>query len=102
MVSASVLGEANPSQTGENENGPPSIQSKDEVVKYLKDAFAYGHKAMQFVTDRNATELVKSAFGTRQVPRISMATLVTWHSFDHYGQMVEYLRMNSIIPPASR
>src|SRR6202165_5774007 len=77
VVSASILGEANPSQTGENENGPPSIQSKDEVVKYLKDAFAYGHKAMQFVTDRNATELVKSAFGTRQVPRISMATLVT-------------------------
>jgi hypothetical protein len=24
------------------------------------------------------------------------------HSFDHYGQMVEYLRMNGIIPPASR
>jgi hypothetical protein len=31
-----------------------------------------------------------------------MAMIVTWHSFDHYGQMVEYLRMNGIIPPASR
>jgi hypothetical protein len=27
---------------------------------------------------------------------------VAWHGFDHYGQMVEYLRMNGIVPPASR
>jgi len=67
----------------ENENGPPSIQSKDEVVKYLKDAFAYGHKAMQSITDKNATALIKSAFGDRQVPRLSMASIATWHSFDH-------------------
>ena len=101
-VSASVLGEANPSETGKDQNGPPSIHSKDEVVKYLKDAFAYGHKAMQSVTDTNATALVKSAFADRQVPRISMATIAAWHSFDHYGQMVVYARMNGIIRPASR
>lgn len=101
-VSASVLGEANPSETGKNENGPATIHSKDEVVKYLKDAFAYGHKAMQSVTDRNATALIKSAFGDKQVPLLSMASVATWHSFDHYGQMVVYARMNGIIPPASR
>lgn len=101
-VSASVLGEASPVPVGDNENGAASIQSKEQVVKYLKDAFAYGHKAMNAITDKNATELVKSAFGTRQVPRISMATIATWHSFDHYGQMVIYARMNGIVPPASR
>jgi hypothetical protein len=31
-----------------------------------------------------------------------MATVTVWHSFDHYGQMVVYARMNGIIPPASR
>jgi len=71
------------------------------VVKYLKDAFAYGHKAMQSITDKNATALIKSAFGDRQVPRLSMASIATWHSFDHYGQMVVYARMNGIVPPAS-
>jgi len=101
-VSASVLGEASPVPVGDNENGAASIQSKEQVVKYLKDAFAYGHKAMNSITDKNATELVKSAFGTRQVPRISMATIATWHSFDHYGQMVIYARMNGVVPPASR
>ena len=102
VISASVLGEANPSQMGDNENGPASLKSKDDVVKYVKDAFAYGHKAMNSITDKSATEMIKSAFGTRQVPRMSMATLATWHSFDHYGQMVEYVRMNGIVPPASR
>lgn len=101
-VSASVLGEPNPSQMGEDENGPASIRSKDDVVKYLKDAFAYGHKAMSSITDRSATEMVKSAFGSRPAPRLSMATLATAHSFDHYGQMVVYARMNGIVPPASR
>ena len=102
MVSASVLGEANPSEAGENENGPASIKSKDDVVEYLKHAFAYAHKAMSSITDKNATELIKSAFGDRQVPRITMASVATWHSFDHYGQMVIYARMNGIVPPASR
>lgn len=101
-VAASVLGEASPAPLGENENGAASIESKEQVVKYLKEAFAYGHKAMNSITDKNATELVKSAFGKRQVPRVSMATIATWHSFDHYGQMVIYARMNGVVPPASR
>ena len=100
-VSASVLGEKTPDM-GTDENGPASLKTKEDVVKYVKDAFAYGHKAMQSLTDKNALEMVKSAFGDRQVPRLSMASVATWHSFDHYGQMVVYLRMNGIVPPASR
>jgi len=46
--------------------------------------------------------MVKSAFGNDKVPRVSMASVVVWHSFDHYGQMAVYARMNGIIPPASR
>ena len=100
MVSASVLGEKSPG--GSDENGPASLKSKDDYVKYLKDAIAYSHKAMRSLSAVNLTEMVKSAFGDDQVPRVSMATVVAWHSFDHYGQMVEYARMNGIIPPASR
>jgi uncharacterized damage-inducible protein DinB len=35
-------------------------------------------------------------------PRLHLATFAVAHAFDHYGQMVEYLRMNGIVPPASR
>lgn len=101
-VSASALGEKNPSERGENENGPPTLKTKDDYVKYLKNAFAYGHKAMNSLTGLNLTGLVKSAFGNEQVARASMASEAVWHSFDHYGQMVVYARMNGIIPPASR
>ncbi len=101
-VSASVLGEANPVSLGEHENGAASIKSKEDVVKYLKAAFVYGHKAMNSITEKNATELIKAPFGNQSMPRLNLATIPAWHSFDHYGQMVVYARMNGIVPPASR
>jgi len=101
-VSSAALGEKNPSENGEGENGPANLKTKDDYVNYLKAAVAYSHKAMQSLTSQNLTGMVKSAFGNEQVPRVSMATVAVWHTFDHYGQMVVYARMNGIIPPASR
>lgn len=102
MVSAAALEQPNPSETGKGENGPESLQTKDDIVKYLKDAFAYGHKAMGTLTEQNLMQMVKSAFGDSKAPRVAMAEVAVWHSFDHYGQMVVYARMNGIVPPASR
>ncbi len=101
VVSASVLDEKCPVEVGENENGAASLKSKDEIVKYMKDAFAYAHKAMGTLTEQNQLGLV-AGFGSKKQPRISMASASVWHSFDHYGQMVVYARMNGVIPPASR
>lgn len=101
-VAAAALGEKNPTEMGEKENGPASLKTKEDVVKYVKDAFAYGHKAMKMLTDKNQTEMVNSAFGNNKVPRVAMANVAIWHTFDHYGQMVVYARMNGVVPPASR
>jgi hypothetical protein len=46
--------------------------------------------------------MLKSPFGPGDMARGSLAGILTSHSFDHYGQMVVYARMNGIIPPASR
>ena len=102
QVSAAILGEPNPAEMGTDENGPPNLKSKDEIVDFLKRSFAYTHKAMRMLTQENLTAQIKSAFGSNQVPRISMATVPQWHSFDHYGQMAVYARMCSVVPPASR
>jgi DinB superfamily len=102
QVAAALLGEKPPVEYGKGDNGPESITSKADVVKFVKDSFAYTHKALATVNDKNLNEWIKSPFGPGQSPRLSGAMIVTWHSFDHYGQMVEYLRMNGIIPPASR
>jgi hypothetical protein len=101
-TSAAVLGEKNPTDMGQNENGPASLKTKEDVVKYLKDSFTYAHRANAMVTSQNLTEMVDSAFGKNKVPRLAMVTVPVWHSFDHYGQMVIYARMNGIVPPASR
>jgi hypothetical protein len=54
------------------------------------------------VRDGNLLKPIKSPFGEGMVTRLGLATLIVGHCFDHYGQMVEYLRMNGVVPPASR
>lgn len=101
-VSAFALGEKNPSEMGADENGPSTIKGKDAVVQYLKDAFAYAHKAAGNLTTANAMDSLPSPFGSGKMTRVSMVSLIVFHTFDHYGQSVVYARMNGIVPPASR
>jgi hypothetical protein len=101
IVGATILGEKPPVDTGE-EKGPANIKSKADILKFLKDSFAYAHKAVASINDSNSLEPIKNPFGKDPVTRLGMSTVFAWHGFDHYGQMAEYLRMNGIIPPASR
>jgi uncharacterized damage-inducible protein DinB len=102
LVFSDMLGEKTPANV-EGENGPNSMTSKADIMKFLRDSFALGHRAYGAITPQNAVAPIKNPFGGKQpVTRVSMATLIVGHCFDHYGQMVEYLRMNGIIPPASR
>lgn len=79
-------------------NGPADMKTKTDIVKFLKESFALGHKAAASLTTENMLQPV----GSRQTPRLHLAEFGIIHASDHYGQMVEYLRMNGIVPPASR
>ena len=85
-----------------DESGPSSLTSKADILKYLKDSFAYVHKALATINENNLTSTVRSPFGEGWVSRLGLAMAVASHGYDHYGQMAVYLRMNGIIPPASR
>ena len=87
---------------GESANGPSDVQTKEQIVKYLKDSFALGHKAFATITSRNATMPVAKPPVSFFKTRLMLASFGCAHAFDHYGQMVEYLRMNRIVPPASQ
>jgi hypothetical protein len=101
VVAAAILGEKPPVETeGPNENGPASLKTKDDIVKYLKDSFSYVHKAIATITPENAVAPVTVPWG--KSTRLALASMPAWHGFDHYGQMAIYLRLNGIIPPASR
>jgi uncharacterized damage-inducible protein DinB len=84
------------------EEGPAAMTSKAEVMKFLKESFAYVHKAIASVNETNLVGTVKSPFGEAHVSRLGLAAAVASHGNDHYGQMAVYLRMNGIVPPASR
>lgn len=101
MIGAAILEEKSPVDLG-GESGPTNLKSKADIMKFLKDSFAYAHKAANSVTEKNQVGTVKSPFGEGTVTRLGLSTLIVGHCFDHYGQMVVYLRMNGIIPPASR
>jgi hypothetical protein len=79
-------------------NGPDNLKTKAEIIKFLQDSFALGHKAAAALTTEN---MFQPPEGGRS-SRLNLATFGVAHAYDHYGQMVEYLRMNGIVPPASR
>jgi len=101
LIGAAILEEKPPVELG-SENGPDSITSKADIMKFLRDSFVYLHKSLSSINEKNQTDFIKSPFGQGKVTRLGIATIALWHPFDHYGQMVEYLRMNGIVPPASR
>ena len=101
IVGASILGEKPPVDVG-GESGPDSVKSKADIVKFLKDSYVYAHKAVASINADNAVAPIKNPFGEGTATRLGMGTAFAWHGFDHYGQMVVYLRLNGIVPPASR
>ena len=101
LVASLILGEKPPVDVND-EKGPDSVKSKAEVLKYLKDSYAYAHKAVATITEANVVEPIPSFDGKSTTTRLTLSMLFAWHGYDHYGQMVVYLRMNGIVPPASR
>ena len=79
-------------------NGPEDVKTRAEILKFLTDSFALGHKAAATLTPENMLQTAEHSKSTR----LRLATFGVAHAFNHYGQMVEYLRMNGIVPPASR
>ena len=99
LIWSPITGDKLPDTVNEGK-GPDAMKSKAEIVKFLKDSFAFGHKAVATLTTANLVEPIP--FGKNQSTRLFLATFAPAHCFDHYGQLAEYLRMNGIIPPASR
>ena len=76
------------------------LTTKDELLKAAGDSFAYAHKAISTITPENARVAIEGADGIHT--RAGLGAFISAHGFDHYGQMVEYLRMNGIVPPGSK
>jgi uncharacterized damage-inducible protein DinB len=103
ILAAAALGEEPPPDAGD-ELGPEAVRTKAEILDYLNGSFAHLGKAIDAIGEKN--EVVKpspiSPLQGNTATRLALIVEAMIHAFDHYGQMVEYLRMNGVVPPASR
>jgi hypothetical protein len=99
LTAALVLEEKSPYGPGTHNNGPDEVRTKEQIIAYLAGALAYARRAVASLTEANRMDRVHSAFGP--APRAWVAAGMAYHSYNHYGQMVVYARMNGIVPPGS-
>ena len=103
ILAAAAMGEEPPRDAGD-EMGPETVRTKAEILDYLNGSFAHLGKAIEAIGQKNA--MVKaspiSPLPAKATTRLGLCVEALIHAFNHYGQMVEYLRMNGIVPPASR
>jgi len=102
MLAAGALGERPPADAGD-ETGPEDVRRKADILDYLRGSFRELHRAAAAIDDHNAVVAdVPISPLTAQATRLGYVLEALLHTYDHYGQMVIYLRMNGIVPPASR
>jgi hypothetical protein len=103
ILAAAALGEEPPADAGD-EVGPDAVRTKAEILDYPNGSFAHLSKAIASIGQTNASVNPSpiSPLKKNEVTRSALVVQSLMHACDHYGQIVEYLRMNGIVPPASR
>ena len=81
--------------------GPSKAKTKAELLQYLRDSFDYSNRVLPTITAQNALDRATGRYAAPNT-KLGLATVAVWHIADHYGQIVEYLRMNGIVPPATQ
>jgi uncharacterized damage-inducible protein DinB len=81
--------------------GPDPAKTKRELLIYLRNSFVAINKSFTAITAKNQFDPIEGPYAGPNT-RMGLAVVVIWHNADHYGQMIVYLRLNGIVPPASR
>ncbi len=76
------------------------LKGKDEIITALQKSFAYAHAQVATLTAANAFTGIEGVDGMHTPATVAAFTVS--HGYDHYGQLVEYLRMNGVVPPGSK
>jgi uncharacterized damage-inducible protein DinB len=92
---SAAMGEKSPA-TGSVEK---TKTSKADLVQALKEAFDYCDKAYDAMTDAAGAQMVK--FFGRETPKLGVLAFSNMHDYEHYGNMVTYMRLKNIVPPSS-
>lgn len=99
-MAAAILHE-NPPVKLDTDADLDAITTKADIVKFLQGSFDFLHKALGSINENNETDLIQSPDSDKPMARLEVADRAVSHCWNHYGQLVEYLRMNGIVPPGS-
>ena len=81
--------------------GHDPAKTKAELIKYLKDSFDYSNRVLATLTANNALDRVEGRYAGPNT-KLGISVVAVWHITDHYGRLVEYLRLNGIVPPMTQ
>ena len=81
--------------------GHDPANTKAELIKYLKDSFDYSNGGLATLTAKNALDRVEGHYAGPNT-KLGTSVIAVWHITDHYGQLVEYLGLNGIVPPMTQ
>jgi uncharacterized damage-inducible protein DinB len=81
--------------------GHDPAKTKAELIKYLSESFAYANRTVATLNEKNALERVQGRYAAPNT-KLGVSVAAVWHVTDHYGQLVEYLRMNGMVPPMTQ
>jgi DinB family protein len=81
--------------------GPSPAKTRAELLAYLRESFAVLKKSIGAIDSKNMFDPIEGPYAG-PTTRLRLAGVCIWHAADHYGQMTIYLRLNGIVPPASR
>ena len=84
-----------------DKGGPSPAHTRAELLVYLRDSFSALKKSLSAITAKNMYDPIEGPYAGPNT-RLGLAQVCIWHAADHYGQMALYLRLNGIVPPASR
>ena len=81
--------------------GHNPAKTKAELIAYLKESFDYSNRVLATLNAKNALDRVEGRYAGPNT-KLGISVIAVWHITDHYGQMVEYLRMNGMVPPTTQ
>jgi hypothetical protein len=81
--------------------GHDPARTKSELMMYPKSSFDYGNRVLATLTPNNALDRIEGRYAGPNT-KLGISVVAVWHLTDHYGQLVEYLRMNGIVPPQTQ
>jgi hypothetical protein len=84
-----------------DKGGSSPAKTKKELLIYLQDSFVAARKSLSAMSAKSMFDPIEGPYAGPNT-RLGLATVILWHAADHYGQMILYLRLNGIVPPASR